>query len=264
MTRFAKAHACGNDFLIVESEPDRELAISLCARHTGIGADGVEFVRMRGPREAEIRLMNADGSIAEISGNGTRCVAAWIAHRQDAKPGETIRLNTDAGARDCVLVSAADHHFEFSVGMGTPTVHDRRVRLIDGSSVEGFAVSTGNPHFVVFTEDELFQAHGRAWERLGQELCFHLDFPEQTNVEFVRVIDTNTIEVRFYERGAGPTRSSGTGTCASAAATIARRGGGAEIFVRAPGGAQRVDWDGAAGGMTLTGPAELIAEGDAC
>ena len=87
MMRFAKAHACGNDFLIVEGACDPELAKKLCERHTGIGADGVEFFESTGARMGRIRLANADGSIAEISGNGTRCVAAWMAHRQTLRSG---------------------------------------------------------------------------------------------------------------------------------------------------------------------------------
>ena len=120
MKRFVKAHACGNDFLIVEGECDREFAIKLCARNTGVGADGVEFLEWTGDREGRIRLVNADGSIAEISGNGTRCVAAWIAHRKNAQAGDFIVLETDAGRRDCRLVRADGHRFEFAARMGVP------------------------------------------------------------------------------------------------------------------------------------------------
>src|SRR5580698_4432359 len=112
MTRFAKAHACGNDFLIVVGECDRELAIKLCARNTSVGADGVEFLRWTGEREGGIRLANADGSIAEISGNGTRCVAAWMAHEKQAQAGEIFRLKTDAGWRECRLVRVDGHRFK--------------------------------------------------------------------------------------------------------------------------------------------------------
>src|SRR5580698_2007491 len=100
MTRFAKAHACGNDFLIVEveseSDCDPALSVKLCSRNTGVGADGVEFLMRTGERSGRIRLVNADGSVAEISGNGTRCVAAWMAHQKSIEPGATIELTTDA------------------------------------------------------------------------------------------------------------------------------------------------------------------------
>jgi diaminopimelate epimerase len=263
MKRFVKAHACGNDFLIVEGKCDPELAVRLCARNTGIGADGVEFLEWTGDGSGRIQLVNADGSIAEISGNGTRCVAAWIAHQKQLPVGERIVLKTDAGRRESRLVRAEGHRFEFAAGMGVPVVHDKEITLVDGTKVAGVAVSTGNPHFVIFVEHESFHMYRRAWQVLGNEICPHPEFPGQTNVEFVNVIDTNRIDIRIFERGVGPTTSSGTGTCATAAATIARRGGGAHQLVHSPGGEQRVDWAGEGSEMTLTGPAELICMGEA-
>lgn len=263
MTRFVKAHACGNDFLIVEGACDRDLAVQLCTRNTGVGADGVEFLEWTGERSGRIRLVNADGSIAEISGNGTRCVAAWIAHQKGVPVGDDIVLETDAGRRESRLVWANGHRFNFAAGMGVPAVHDKPIALADGTTLAGVAVSTGNPHFVIFVEDGSFAAAGRPWQNLGREICSHADFPGETNVEFVHIIDTNSIEIRIFERGVGPTASSGTGTCASAAATIARRGGSAHLWVRAPGGEQQVDWPGPGAEMTLTGPAELVCIGEA-
>lgn len=266
MTRFAKAHACGNDFLIVEGECDRELAVNLCARHTGVGADGVEFLTWTGEHSGQIRLVNADGSIAEISGNGTRCVAAWMAAQKPIEAGAAIELNTDAGLRRCMLVRADGQRYEFASGMGVPAVHHQHVVLNDGTRVDGVNVSTGNPHFVIFVdgkESDEFRSHDRYWEELGRQICFHPDFPEQTNVEFVRVLDATTIAIRIYERGVGPTTSSGTGTCATAAATMSERGQTGSLLVRALGGEQRVDWAGPGTELTLTGPAELIAMGEA-
>ncbi|MGH9586307.1 MAG: diaminopimelate epimerase [Acidobacteriaceae bacterium] len=263
MTKFTKAHACGNDFLIIEGPPDPALAIKLCARNTGIGADGVEFFTWDGNRAGRIHLLNADGSAAEISGNGTRCVAAWMAHRERLNAGDAVRIETDAGFRECRLVKTDGRQFEFAQGMGEPVLRDKSVMLADGAKVKGVSVSTGNPHFVIFTDDPEFTAYNRSWQELGSEVCFHLDFPEQTNVEFVRVIDTNSIEIRIFERGVGPTSSSGTGTCATAVASIARRGLSPHLLVRAPGGEQRVDWSGEGAVITLTGPAELIADGEA-
>jgi diaminopimelate epimerase len=263
MKQFAKAHACGNDFLIVEDKYDPELAVRLCARNTGVGADGVEFLEWTGDRSGRIRLVNADGSIAEISGNGTRCVAAWIAYQKQLPVGESIVLETDAGVRSSRLMRAERCRFEFTAGMGVPVVRDKQVVLRDGAAVTGVEVSTGNPHFVIFVEDGLFEPYGRPWQDLGGEICSHIDFPDETNVEFVKIIDTNKIEIRIFERGVGPTTSSGTGTCATAAATIARRGGNAHLQVRAPGGGQEVDWAGEGTEMTLTGPAELVCIGEA-
>jgi diaminopimelate epimerase len=263
MTGFTKAHACGNDFLIVEGKADAALAVRLCARNTGIGADGVEFAEWTGDRTAAIRLVNADGSVAEISGNGTRCVAAWMAHHKRLRAGDSVRIDTDAGPRECRVVKAAGSHFEFAQGMGVPVLADKMVKLADGTSVSGTVVSTGNPHFVIFVDGPEFTAYGRGWQELGREICFHPDFPGQTNVEFVRVTDKNSIEIRIFERGVGPTTSSGTGTCATGSASIARRGLSSHLLVRAPGGEQTVDWAGEGAEIVLTGPADLIARGEA-
>lgn len=260
MTRFAKSHACGNDFLIVEAPCNPELAKKLCDRHTGIGADGVEFLESRSP--ARIRLVNADGSLAEISGNGTRCVAAWLAHTAHAKPGDILTLDTDAGPRACRIVSAAPGHYQIASNMGVPEFHSAQLTLADKTLVYGTAVSMGNPHYVILVNDENFRAHSRGWTELGKEICFHKDFPQQTNVEFVRLIRANEIEIRIFERGVGPTTSSGTGTCASATAVLAFSGGQSPLTVHAPGGTQTVEWPGPGAEMTLTGPADLIATGE--
>src|ERR1700739_2685116 len=116
--QFAKAHACGNDFLVVEGPCDTELAKRLCERHTGIGADGVEFFERTGALAGRIRLANADGSIAEISGNGTRCVAAWMTRERDLAPGAELEITTDAGVRRC-RINALRNHGEFTVDVTT-------------------------------------------------------------------------------------------------------------------------------------------------
>ena len=260
--RFAKAHACGNDFLIVEGPCNPELAKRLCDRHTGLGADGVEFLETTGPRTGRIRLANADGSIAEISGNGTRCVAAWMARQAKATAGDVIAIDTDAGPRSCTLISTANSDFQIAAGMGIPKVDPAQVTLADKSLVHGVQVSMGNPHFVVIVHDENFRAHNRGWTELGREICFHPQFPHQTNVEFVRMIRADEIEIRIFERGVGPTTSSGTGTCASAAAAIAHCGGKSPMTVHAPGGSQKVEWTAPDAEMILIGPATLVAAGE--
>jgi diaminopimelate epimerase len=260
--QFAKAHACGNDFLIVEGSCDPALAKKLCERHTGIGADGVEFFESTGPLAGRIRLANADGSIAEISGNGTRCVAAWLAHREHAGTGSIITLDTDAGPRSCRIVEAQGSHFQIAAGMGIPSVKQMQVTLADKTLVYGTWVSMGNPHFVIIVNDENFRAHNRGWTELGREICFHRDFPQQINVLFVRLMRADEIEIRIFERGVGPTTSSGTGTCASATAVIAFCGGKSPLTVHAPGGSQTVEWAGQGAEMILTGPAGLIAAGE--
>jgi diaminopimelate epimerase len=262
MMRFAKAHACGNDFLIVEGACDPELAERLCQRHTGVGADGVEFFEQTGARTGRIRLANADGSIAEISGNGTRCAAAWLAHKENAAPGDVITLETDAGPRRCTIVSTDRAKFLIAAGMSVPQIVTSQVMLADKTVVHGIQVSMGNPHFVIVVHDENFRAHSRGWQELGREICFHQQFPQQINVIFVRMARADEVEIRIFERGVGPTTSSGTGTCASAAAIIVHCGGKSPLTVHAPGGSQCVEWAGPGSEMTLTGPAELIAAGE--
>ena len=271
MIPFTKADACGNDFLIVaeEAAAGHDLAAltrRLCERNTGIGADGVEFFTWTGPKAGRIRLHNADGSIAEISGNGTRCVAAWMAQSLGSKSGDTLEITTDAGLRACQIVSVRNDD-EFSVevttGMGVPRFVPHTLKLIDGLDVIGVEVSTGNPHFVVLVEKPDFAVGKRAWMGLGAEIYTHRDFPQRTNVEFVRVVSEYEIEIRIFERGVGPTSSSGTGSSAAATAALALRRCLSPLKVVAPGGAQTVAWEGPGTELQLTGPATLIARGEA-
>jgi diaminopimelate epimerase len=268
---FTKAQACGNDFLIVEQDTaakqDRAaLAQRLCSRHTGVGADGVEFFAWTGAKAGRIQLNNADGSVAELSGNGTRCVAAWMAEKLGSKPGDELEIMTDAGSRVC-RINSVDTKNSFSVdvstNMGTPTFAPHTVRLENGEDITGITVSMGNPHFVVVVDNEEFEAAGMEWTELGAEICVHQDFPEQTNVEFVREVSEREIEIRIYERGVGPTSSSGTGSSAAATAALALKGCVSPLTVVAPGGAQTVEWNGPNTNLLLTGPAALVARGEA-
>jgi diaminopimelate epimerase len=276
LNSFTKAHACGNDFLIVTEDAAAgcdwaELTRRLCARNTGVGADGVEFfawTNQSGPglKAGRIRLHNADGSIAEISGNGTRCVAAWMAEATNARAGDSLEIETDAGLRVCrVNAVSSDNEFtvEITTGMGVPQFAPRTVTIPGGVQVRGVEVSTGNPHFVVVVDNAEFAVDGQRWQSIGQQICGHPDFPHQTNVEFVRMLGAGEIEIRIFERGVGPTTSSGTGTSASATAAIALHGCASPLRVVAPGGAQTVEWGGPGSELLLTGPAALIARGEA-
>jgi diaminopimelate epimerase len=268
---FAKAHACGNDFLIVTEDAAgkrdlAELTRRFCARNTGVGADGIEFFAWTGSKSGRIRLHNADGSIAEISGNGTRCVAVWMSSMMGGKAGDELRIETDAGMRVCRIndvETASGYSAEITTGMGIPSAARKTVTLADSQSIEGIAVSTGNPHFVIVVDNAAFSVAGSAWQEIGAQLCVHSDFLRQTNVEFVRIVSPGEIEIRIFERGVGPTTSSGTGTSASATAAIAFHGCMSLLRVVAPGGAQTVSWRGAGGELELTGPATLIARGEA-
>lgn len=271
MIPYTKAHACGNDFLIVTEEDAQgrdwaALTRRLCARNTGVGADGVEFFAWTGPKAGRIRLHNADGSIAEISGNGTRCVAAWMARERGLKAGDKLEITTDAGVRVCRVDAVHDdggYTVQVTTGMGVPMFERRTVVLGDDTRIEGVVVSTGNPHFVIVAESGDFSVAGRTWQSIGAEICGHRDFPQQTNVEFVRVGDGGEIEIRIFERGVGPTTSSGTGTSAAATAAMAFEGCLSPLTVIAPGGEQTVAWSGPGTELFLTGPAALITRGEA-
>ena len=136
MIPFVKAHACGNDFLVVQDnlagvEAKEDLTRRLCHRNQGIGADGVEFLTWEGKRQGKIRLHNADGSIAEISGNGTRCVAAWIAYETKAGPGDEIVLETDAGRRVCEIDGRTGSLFRITTSMGVPELQTRSLPIAE-------------------------------------------------------------------------------------------------------------------------------------
>ena len=263
MIRFVKAHACGNDFLIVDEPVEEnhlgEVARTLCERNMGVGADGVEYLTLGDNGGSSIRLFNADGSEGEISGNGTRCVAAYLAQDDDASE---FSIRTHAGLRRCRILERNSPRYLISTEMGVPKLMAHTVTLRDGTPVVGADVSIGNPHFVTFVDTPDFACAGRPWQQVGAEICVHPDFPKGTNVEFVRVTDTNRIEFRIFERGVGPTLSSGTGSSASAAASIELRGAARTLTVVAEGGAQTVEWMKNDSSLMLTGPAEIIAQGE--
>jgi diaminopimelate epimerase len=260
---FVKATACGNDFLIVETAQvpgDRtEFTRKICDRHFGVGADGVEWLSSatNPDIDVQIHLINADGSAAEISGNGTRCVAAhWFAQRAfRTEHKDRVTIETDAGIRVCVLTQGSDVEFELETAMGQAEVGDSVALRLSGGEMCGIYVSTGNPHFVVLVED--FPLH---WQAQGAEIGAHPHFKNGVNVEFVKVIDPGNIEIRIFERGAGETQSSGTGSCASAVAAIASGRAKSPVQVRAPGGTQTVRWDN--GEIFLRGPARLVCSGE--
>jgi diaminopimelate epimerase len=254
---FVKAEACGNDFLIVGSEylgsNPADLSRRLCHRYLGVGADGVEWVSIDAHGRVVARLFNADGSEAEISGNGTRCVAAWAV---EARGGSEVQVLTGAGEKECMLLRRSEHDFEFMVEMGRAEVVGEKIIQIADGSAKGLVVSTGNPHFVEFVDE--FPAN---WQKRAAAIGESSEFPQGVNVEFVRILGRNKIEFRIFERGAGETQSSGTGSCASAIAAIHAGKAVSPVEAHAPGGKQVVHWDGA-DALLLEGPARLVCRGE--
>src|SRR5262249_31240562 len=256
MVPFTKASACGNDFLIMDGSyaPADLHGFSkvICDRHNGVGADGVEWLFPARDADLHARLINADGSEAEISGNGTRCVAAYMVSQGYAG---RLAIRTGAGIRHCELVAREEHRFEFEMDMGEPQVGDDFSIKLAFGDVHGTPVLMGHPHYVVFMEE-----FSPAWQGGGAEIGRHYDFKDGINVEFVGVKSKNEIEVRFYEGGVGETQSSGTGSCAAAVASIAAGRANSPLQVHAPGGTQVVRWLGEK--VFLRGPAQLVCRGE--
>lgn len=296
---FAKYHALGNDFIVVASlvlERNRggrrlgsatlnltsrsslsRLARSICERHTGIGADGllVLLPAKDGRHEARVRVFNADGSEAEMSGNGIRCAAAHLF--STSRSPQSMQLETMAGVKTVVLRNWSEtriHHRKttvLQVDMGRPVLEPAKIpfRSTDSKApVVAFPLRTpkrtvavtvtsmGNPHCSVLVND--FETAD--WMGLGREIERHELFPNRTNVEFVRVISRNEIEVRYWERGVGMTQSSGTGSCAAVVASVLNGLTERNVRVRTLAGDLEVAW-GPDDKTTLAGPAEYIAEG---
>ena len=255
-----KAHAYGNDFLLVHDEAaaarDRAaLARALCDRQTGVGADGVIFHRPH-PGGAAMQLLNADGSYSEVSGNGVRCLAAWLVHEGAAgagDPGEVV-VRTDAGDKRLALLGRAGSRCTFRAAMGAPEAVAERSLAVGGETLTVVALRVGNPQCVL-----LGAATEARLARYGRALATHAAFPAGTNVELAEVEAPDRVRILIWERGVGPTQASGTGACAAAVAAAAFGGGGRDVQVAAPGGTQRVEWR--EDGLFLTGWAELVLEG---
>ncbi len=252
---FAKAHACGNDFILIDMmhapEDLASFTRSICDRHLGVGADGVEWISPDTQADARARLVNADGSDAELSGNGTRCVAAYLIAERG---GSVLKIRTGAGVKTCTMTSRAGERFEFDMTMGEPQVGDAFSIKLAFREATGIPVSMGNPHYVVFVDE-----FAPGWQAEAAEIERHHDFKYGTNVELVRIHDKGNIEIRIFERGVGETQSSGTGSCASAVAAIASGRAQSPLHVHAPGGTQLVRWQGE---VHLRGPAQIVCRGE--
>jgi len=268
----------GNDFLIIEVEDVSalrsagELARTLCQRNYGAGADGIVFVTSARHDDADFasRIFNADGSEAGVSGNGTRCAAAYLYYAGLWSAPE-IRIATAAGVKYGRLVSRARTHFEFEFDMGRPDLSSAAVPMtivppiervvryplhLGGDLLEVTCLYMGNPQCIIFVND-LASVN---LPEIGPLLEDHPIFPDRANVEFVRVISREEIEIRIWERGAGHTLSSGTGSCASAVSAVLNGFTDRSVRVRTEGGALQVEWldDNR---VMLTASADVIYEG---
>jgi diaminopimelate epimerase len=275
---FAKAHALGNDFLVIDRREGDEyskigdFARRVCDRHTGIGADGLLliFIKDKAKGLVDFRIFNADGSEAEVSGNGLRCATAFLFHQKKVDP-EKIHFSTPAGDLECKLIEQKNNLFQIRLDMGKPRLASREIPFDDGVFHEKIidypliinrriypitVVSMGNPHCSVFVES--FPARIE-WHQTGSEIESHPFFPNRTNVEFIRVLSRDEIEVLFWERGVGETLSSGSGSGAAAVASILKNLTDKRVKVRTSMGTVTVEWQNEK--IYQSGPAEVIFEG---
>jgi diaminopimelate epimerase len=255
---FVKAHGALNDFLLTwradlppEIENPASIARAICDRHSGAGADGWLLVTVNAAEaDGAIELWNSDGSPSEISGNGTRCAAAFLI--EAGRAAEHVRILTGAGVKHLRLLERKGRSFSFEMNMGAPRIDELGAHLCDR---ECTILNVGNPQCAVFVGDFDFD-----WRALGARTEGHPRFPDRTNVSFVRVVDWHTVEARFFERGAGETMSSGTGATGAAAAAMARGLVSSPVRVLTPAGPLVLRWED--GDILMTGPAEIVATGE--
>jgi diaminopimelate epimerase len=259
MIHVTKAHAYGNDFLYVRQSDapgvdEPALAREMCHRTTGIGADGLIFYASS-TDGASMRLFNADGSRAEVSGNGVRALAALLGMRVADGP-LALTIHTDGGIKQLTRLERKGNRQLFRAAMGLPQGLRQEQIEAGGERLDAVVLNIGNPQLIVLgplPDDERFN-------RLGAALEHHPRFPEGTNIEFVHVESPTRLLIRIWERGCGPTSSSGTGSCASLIAAAAFGGAERDAEVIAPGGGQRVEWRTES--VYLTGWAEVLCEGE--
>jgi len=260
MIRFSKAHAYGNDFLYVRREDIGPgvaldaLARELCDRHTGIGADGLMLYEAT-PDGASMQLLNADGSASEVSGNGVRGLAALLL-RGDDRPDVPITIHTEGGVKRLVRTGRDGSRQTFRAAMGLPVDLRQTQVTAAGESLRVAVMNFGNPQCVALgplPDEDRFR-------RLGPALEHHEIFPARSNIEFADVEAPDLVRILIWERGVGPTMSSGTGSCASLIAAAAFGGAARDAQVIAPGGTQRVEWR--EDSVYLTGWAEVLFSGE--
>ena len=256
---FTKAHGAHNDFLLTWRDQlpaglgdIASAAVAICDRHTGVGADGWLLIsRGAGDREdAGIELWNSDGSRSEMSGNGTRCAAALLVESNIAQ--REVRIGTGAGLKHLRLLEREGRCFTFEMNMGAALIEELHTQI---EARDCTILNVGNPQCVFFVENFDFE-----WQALGARVERHPRFPNRTNVSFVRVANEHTLDVRFFERGAGETMSSGTGSTGAAAAAVARALVETPVCVLTPAGPLDLRWE--QDNILLAGPAELVAAGE--
>jgi diaminopimelate epimerase len=253
---YTKAHGARNDFLLTwrEQLPSSfdaaAAAVAICERHTGAGADGWLIVSEATSSDGAIELWNSDGSRSEISGNGTRCAAAFLI--EAGRAAEEVRILTGAGIKHLRVLEREGRRFSFEMNMGRAKVEELHATILD---LDATILNVGNPQCAVFVDN-----FDLDWRALGAAIERHPRFPHRTNVSFINKMDEHTLDVRFFERGAGETMSSGTGSTGAAAAAHARGLVESPVRVLTPAGPLDLRWEN--DDILLAGPAEIVASGE--
>lgn len=257
---FVKAEALGNDFIIIRKNGQTDItdeeAIALCNRRTGIGADGVLLVGRSAIADISMKVINADGSIAEMCGNGIRCVAKYV-FDSGITGGKNIKIETGAGVLDVDIKSGPDGKAAIMrVELGTPVfgIKEKKVEGASGKLIT--TVKIGNPHAVIFVED----AEKAPVDTLGPVIENLPVFPNRTNVEFVQVINKKNLRMRVWERGAGETQACGTGAAAALAAAAETGRTDRSATVKLDGGELKVSWP-LGGQVSIEGGANIVFSG---
>ena len=254
---FTKMHGCGNDFLIFD--PDEvegielpDLALMACDRHFGVGADGILVPAPSGIADLEMVYLNSDGSPSEMCGNGLRCLVRYARDR-GMVDGETPTVATGAGVKEVILFENGSSR----VDMGAP-VFDTEVEV---GGFRFLRVSMGNPHAVTFLGSEA-AVEDLDLGAVGPLIEEDPVFPNKTNVEFGLVRGGHDVRMRIWERGAGETLASGSGSCALAVAAMRQGLAESPVRVRMDGGVVEIEWSGEGGSVYMKGPAEYVCEGE--
>lgn len=278
--KFTKMHGCGNDYIyidgakeIIAREDKAELVKRLSDRHFGIGGDGVIFINPSAEADFEMEMYNADGSRAEMCGNGIRCVGKYVYDKglTDKKEISIISCGKVKYLELMVEGEGRGEVVKARVNMGSPVLKPELIPVkaegervvaepieVDGTEYRMTCVSMGNPHAVVFMDN----VADLKIEQIGPEFENHERFPNRTNTEFVQVIDKKSVFMRVWERGTGETLACGTGCCATAVACILNGLTSDKITVKLLGGELQIEWDREKNLVFMTGPAETVFDGE--
>ncbi len=260
---FTKMHGAGNDYIYINAMKEvpqdlHSLALLISDRHFGIGSDGLVVILPSEIADFRMRMFNADGSEAEMCGNASRCIAKYV-YEKGLTDKQEITLETLAGIKVLKLDIRDDKVAAVTVDMGEPTIGDTEsiVILENGKKFVLSQIGMGNPHAIVFTED-LTDVNV-----LGNGPLLEVAdiFPDKSNIEFVKVLDSRHLRMRVWERGSGETLACGTGACATAVAAVMKGLAEREVSVKLPGGELHVEWSKENNHVYLTGGAEFIADG---